>query len=57
MILILPSQNIETSPIQMILVHIGKQLDSKVESSQTEVFTPILYHPHLIFLLLFIYSL
>lgn len=38
MILILPFQNIETSPIQMILVPIGKQKDSKVETGQTEGF-------------------
>lgn len=38
MILILPFQNIETSPIQMILAPIGKQQDSKVETGQTEDF-------------------
>ena len=38
MILILPFQNIETSPIQMILAPIGKQQDSKVETGQTEGF-------------------
>ena len=38
MILILPFQNIETSPIQMILVPIGKQQDSKVGTDQTEGF-------------------
>ena len=38
MILILPFQNIETSPIQMILVPIGKQQDGKVETGQTEDF-------------------
>lgn len=38
MILILPFQNIETSPIQMILAPIGKQQDGKVETGQTEDF-------------------
>ena len=38
MILILPFQNIEKSPIQMILAHIGKQQDSKDETGQTEGF-------------------
>ena len=56
MILILPFQNIETSPIQMILAPIGKQQDSKVETGQTEVFTPILYHPHLTFPYCFVYT-
>ena len=38
MILILPFQNIETSPIQMILAPIGKQQDSKAGTGQTEGF-------------------
>ena len=56
MILVLPFQNIETSPIQMILAPTGKQQDSKVETGQTEGFHAYsLSSSSHLFLLLFIY--